>query len=114
LAEQARQHQTEGVEDSAEGRARALAFVQAIQAGWDSLDPGELRGLLAALAERIVITSKGTLEYTWREPSAFVPAAGKATEAIQRFALPPTDGAPPMLDAANEARPTEISASRVA
>ena len=100
MSEQARQHQSEGVEDSAEGRARALAFVQAIQAAWDSLDPGELRGLLAALAERVVITSKGTLEYTWREPSAFVPAAEKASEAIPRLPPPPSDAVSTMLHAA--------------
>jgi len=107
LAEQARQHQTESVEDSAEGRARALAFVQSIQAEWDSLDPGELRGLLMALAAKVVITSNGTLEYEWREPSAFVSAAGKAN-GIKRFALPPTDAAPPMLRAVNA--PTETAA----
>ena len=93
VTEQARQHQTESVEDSAEGRARALAFVQTIQAEWASLEPGELRGLLMALAAKVVITNKGTVEYTWREPSAFVPAAGKAIEAIQRLAPPPTDAA---------------------
>jgi hypothetical protein len=114
LAEYARQHQPESVEDSAAGRARALAFVQAIQAGWYSFDPGELRVLLAALAERIVITSKGALEYTWREPSAFVPAAGKASDATKRFALPSSDAVPPMLGAANKDRPTEIGASRIA
>jgi hypothetical protein len=99
------------VEDSAKGRARALAFVQSIQAEWDRLDPGELRGLLMALAAKVVITSKGTLEYEWREPSAFVPAAGKAMEGIKRFALPPTDAAHPMPPAANA--PTE-TAARVA
>jgi hypothetical protein len=111
LAERARQHQAKSVEDSVEGRVRALAFVQSIQAEWDSFDPGELRGLLMALAAKVVITSRGTLEYEWREPSAFVPAAGKASERIKRFALPPTEAAPPMLPAMNA--PTE-TAARVA
>ena len=64
-----------------------------------------------ALAAKVVITSKRTLEYEWREPFAFVPAAVKASEGIKRFALPPTDAAPPMLPAVNA--PTE-TAARVA
>ena len=114
LAEHARQHQSESVEDSAEGRARALAFVQAIAAKWDTLTPSELRSLLMALATKVVITSKGTIEYAWREPSAFVPASGKASEEIKRLAAPPSDAAFPMLAAANEDRRTEIGTSRVA
>src|SRR5262249_35785637 len=113
LAEHAREHQSESVEDSAEGRARALAFVQTIVADWDTLRPGALRALLMALATNVVITSKGTIEYAWREPSAFVPASDKATEEIKRLA-PSRDAALPMLAAVNEHRPTETGASRVA
>jgi len=35
-----------------------------------------------ALAAKVVITSKGTLEYEWREPSAFVPVVGKASNTL--------------------------------
>src|SRR5262249_37938469 len=114
LAEHTRQHRSESVEDSAEGRARALAFVHAILTQWDTFGPGELRALLMALAAKVLLTSKGTIEYVWREPSAFVPASGKASEEIKRLAAPPSDAARPMLAAANEDRPTEIGASRVA
>src|SRR5262249_55649057 len=101
LAEQARQQRSEVVEDSAEGRARALALGQGILTQWDTLTPGELRALLMALAAKVVITSKGTIEYVWREPFAFVPASDKASEEIKRLA-PPSDAAPPMLPAAKE------------
>ena len=54
-----------------------------------------------------------TIEYAWREPSAFVPASDKATEEIKRLA-PSSDAALPMLAAVNEDRRTEIGAPRVA
>jgi len=66
-----------------------------------------------ALATKVVITSKGTIEYAWREPSAFVPASDKATVEIKRLA-PSSDAALPMLAAVNEDRRTEIGAPRVA
>jgi len=66
-----------------------------------------------ALATKVVITSKGTIEYAWREPSAFAPASGKASEEIKRLA-PPSDAAPPRLAAANAPIETMSPASRVA
>jgi hypothetical protein len=102
LAERARQHQAESVGDSAEGRAQALAFVQSIQAEWDSLDPGELRGLLMALAAKVVITSKGTLEYEWREPSPLFLPRGRRTKGSSASRCPDRCRAP---DASGGERP---------
>lgn len=62
-------HAARDTANSAEGRRAALAFVNVVAEAWAALTPDERRGVIAVLAERIVLTRERTIEVTWRDAS---------------------------------------------
>jgi DNA invertase Pin-like site-specific DNA recombinase len=62
-------HAARGQADTVESRRAALAYVEGISDAWAGLTIPERRSVIAILAERVIVTAKGTIDVTWRDAS---------------------------------------------